>query len=237
MAQCNPPMGSYVGGLAGISRGSIHDSWARCALSGGDFIGGAAGCGREVVNCTTMVEITAGDSCLGALCGSVANEDTKLEGTHIVSESLGAVDGVSYAAQVTPTTFEEVAADISAPPEQFAQLLLTFTADGKTLAVIPFRYGEGISELPTLPAKDGCVAQWPDLDYSHLTYSQYGSGGHEIGKILSDMLAIPCYDKLVLGGVVKHSGLDEEILKQADELHHEAGKPQREKGYGAHAEN
>ena len=100
-------MGSYVGGLAGISRGSIHDSWARCALSGGDFIGGAAGCGREVVNCTTMVEITAGDSCLGALCGSVANEDTKLE---------GAVDGVSYAAQVTPTTFEEVAADISAPP-------------------------------------------------------------------------------------------------------------------------
>lgn len=163
--------GDYVGGLAGISRASIHDSWARCALSGGDYLGGAAGYGKEVVNCTTMVEITDGDSCLGALCGGVADEDAKLEGNRIVSESLGAVDGVSYAAQVTPTTFEEIAADTTAPA-QFAQLQLTFTADGKTVAIIPFRYGEGISELPALPAKDGCVAQWPDMDYSHLTYSQ-----------------------------------------------------------------
>ena len=163
--------GDYVGGLAGYGNASIHDSWARCALAGGDVIGGAAGYGKEVVNCTTMVKITDGESCLGALCGSVADEDAKLEGNRIVSESLGAVDGVSYAAQVTPTTFEEIAADASAPA-QFAQLQLTFTADGRTVAVIPFRYGEGISELPTLPAKDGCVAQWPDMDYSHLTYSQ-----------------------------------------------------------------
>ena len=163
--------GGYVGGLAGYADASIHDSWARCALSGGDYVGGAAGYGKEVVNCTTMVEITDGESCLGALCGSVADEDAKLEGNRIISESLGAVDGVSYAAQVTPTTFEEIAADTTAPA-QFAQLQLTFTADGKTVAVIPFRYGSGISELPALPAKDGCVAQWPDIDYSHLTYSQ-----------------------------------------------------------------
>lgn len=163
--------GDYVGGLAGISRASIHDSWARCALSGGDYLGGAAGYGKEVVNCTTMVEITDGESCLGALCGGVTDEDAKLEGNRIVSESLGAVDGVTYAVQVTPTGFEEIAADTAAPA-QFAQLQLTFTADGKTVAIIPFRYGEGISELPALPAKDGCVAQWPDMDYSHLTYSQ-----------------------------------------------------------------
>ena len=162
--------GDYVGGLAGISRGSIHDGWSRCALSGGDYLGGAAGYGKEVVNCTTMVEITEGESCLGALCGGVADEDTLLENNRIVSESLGAVDGVSYAAQVTPVSFED-AADATAP-DQFAQLQLTFTADGKTVAVIPFRYGEGISELPPLPAKDGCVAQWPDIDYCHLTYSQ-----------------------------------------------------------------
>ena len=155
----------------GYANASIHDSWARCALSGGDVIGGAAGYGKEVVNCTTMVEITEGESCLGALCGTVADDDTTLEGNRIVSDSLGAVDGVSYASQVTPTAFEEIASDASAPA-QFAQLQLTFVADGKAVAVLPFRYGEGISELPALPAKDGCVAQWPDIDYSHLTYSQ-----------------------------------------------------------------
>lgn len=163
--------GDYVGGLAGYSSASIHDSWARCALSGGDYIGGAGSYGKEVVNCTTMVEITGGESCLGALCGGVADEDAKLEGNRIVSESLGAVDGVSYAAQVTPTTFEDIVSDAGAPA-LFAQLQLTFAADGKTVAIIPFRYGSGISELPTLPAKDGCVAQWPDIDYSHLTHSQ-----------------------------------------------------------------
>lgn len=46
---------------------------------------------------------------------------------------------------------------------------------------------------------------------------QYGSGGHEIGKMLADMLAIPCYDKLVLDEAVRRSGLDEAVLKQADE--------------------
>ena len=71
----------------GYANASIHDSWARCALSGGDVIGGAAGYGKEVVNCTTMVEITEGESCLGALCGTVADDDTTLEGNRIVSDS------------------------------------------------------------------------------------------------------------------------------------------------------
>lgn len=46
---------------------------------------------------------------------------------------------------------------------------------------------------------------------------QYGSGGHEIGNMLADMLALPCYDKLVLDEAVKRSGLDASVLKQADE--------------------
>lgn len=163
--------GDYVGGLAGLSRGAIHDSWVRCALSGGDYIGGVAGYGKEIANCVTMVAVTEGESCIGALCGNVVEEDATLSNNRIVSESLGAVDGVSYAEQVTPTTFEEIAADTSAP-SRFAQLELTFVADGKTIAVVPFRYGSGISSLPELPAKDGCVAQWPAIDYTHLTYSQ-----------------------------------------------------------------
>ena len=46
---------------------------------------------------------------------------------------------------------------------------------------------------------------------------QYGSGGHEIGNMLADMLALPCYDKLILDEAAKRSGLAEDVLKQADE--------------------
>lgn len=59
-----------------------------------------------------------------------------------------------------------------AHPETFAQLELTFRADGKEVAVVPFQYGKGIARLPEIPAKKGYSAAWPDLDYSHLTASQ-----------------------------------------------------------------
>ena len=57
-------------------------------------------------------------------------------------------------------------------PKSFAQLELTFRADGKTVAVVPFQYGRGIDSLPEIPAKKGCSAAWPALDYRHLTASQ-----------------------------------------------------------------
>ena len=49
---------------------------------------------------------------------------------------------------------------------------LTFRADGKVVAVVPFQYGRGIDSLPEIPAKKGFSAVWPDLDYTHLTASQ-----------------------------------------------------------------
>lgn len=49
---------------------------------------------------------------------------------------------------------------------------LTFRADGKEVAVVPFQYGRGIDSLPEIPAKKGFSAVWPDLDYTHLTASQ-----------------------------------------------------------------
>ena len=82
-------------------------------------------------------------------------------------------------------------------PELFTRLELTFTADGQTVAVIPFQYGEGIDALPEIPAKKGYSAAWPELDYTHLTASQtleaiytpYASSltdGGELPEILVD---------------------------------------------------
>ena len=156
--------GSYVGGIAGASWGSIRDSWARCTLSGDHYVGGIAGYGSTLKNCHTLITLQE-----GSVAGSVDPEGT-VTGNTFTQEALGAIDGISYAGQAEPVTFGALCA--AGAPETFAQLELTFRADGKEVAVVPFQYGKGIARLPEIPAKKGYSAAWPDLDYSHLTASQ-----------------------------------------------------------------
>ena len=162
--------GDYVGGIAGASWGSIRDSWSKCRLSGGDYVGGVAGLGATLVNCHTLVTIDEGGACLGAVAGDADSGGT-VSGNTFTSESLGALDGISYAGRAEPVTFDALCGT-EGVPELFSQLELTFAADGVTVAVVPFRYGEGIDALPEIPAKKGYSAAWPDLDYTHLTASQ-----------------------------------------------------------------
>ena len=162
--------GDYVGGIAGASWGSIRDSWSKCRLSGGDYVGGVAGLGATLVNCHTLVTIDEGGACLGAVAGDADSGGT-VSGNTFTSESLGALDGISYAGKAEPVTFDALCGT-EGVPELFSQLELTFAADGVTVAVVPFRYGEGIDALPEIPAKKGYSAAWPDLDYTHLTASQ-----------------------------------------------------------------
>ena len=162
--------GSYVGGIAGSSWGSIRESWSKCSLSGTDYIGGTAGYGDTLENCHTLVSVLSGEAYVGAIAGDV-DEDGTVKGNTFTHETLGALDGISYAGKAEPVSFADLCA---APgvPETFAQMELTFVADGKTVAVVPFQYGKGIDSLPEIPAKRGCSASWPDLDYLHLTASQ-----------------------------------------------------------------
>ena len=162
--------GDYVGGIAGASWGSIRDSWSKCRLSGGDYVGGVAGLGATLVNCHTLVTIDEGGACLGAVAGDADSGGT-VSGNTFTSESLGALDGISYAGKAEPVTFDALCGT-EGVPELFSRLELTFAADGVTVAVVPFRYGEGIDALPEIPAKKGYSAAWPDLDYTHLTASQ-----------------------------------------------------------------
>lgn len=161
--------GSYVGGIAGASWGNIRDSWARCTLSGDHYVGGIAGYGSTLKNCHTLITLQEGSAYVGTVAGSVDPEGT-VTGNTFTQEALGAIDGISYAGQAEPVTFGALCA--AGAPETFAQLELTFRADGKEVAVVPFQYGKGIARLPEIPAKKGYSAAWPDLDYSHLTASQ-----------------------------------------------------------------
>lgn len=46
---------------------------------------------------------------------------------------------------------------------------------------------------------------------------QFGSGGRQIGKLLSEKLSIPYYDKEILAVAAKDSGICEELLEHHDE--------------------
>ena len=119
-----------------------------------------------------------------------------VSGNTFTSESLGALDGISYAGKAEPVDFD-VLCSTEGVPERFSRLELTFVADGATVAVVPFQYGEGIDSLPEIPARKGYSAAWPDLDYTHLTasrtleavYTPYTSaltGGGALPEILVD---------------------------------------------------
>ena len=187
--------GDYVGGIAGASWGSIRGSWSKCRLSGGDYVGGVAGLGATLVNCHTLVTIDEGSAYLGAVAGDVDSDGT-VSGNTFTSESLGALDGISYAGKAEPVDFDTLCST-EGVPELFSQLELTFVADGVTVAMVPFQYGKGIEALPEIPAKKGYSASWPDLDYTHLTasrtleaeYTPYTSAltdGGELPEILVD---------------------------------------------------
>ena len=187
--------GDYVGGIAGASWGSIRGSWSKCRLSGGDYVGGVAGLGATLVNCHTLVTIDEGSAYLGAVAGDVDSDGT-VSGNTFTSESLGALDSISYAGKAEPVDFDTLCST-EGVPELFSQLELTFVADGVTVAVVPFQYGKGIEALPEIPAKKGYSASWPDLDYTHLTasrtleaeYTPYTSAltdGGELPEILVD---------------------------------------------------
>ena len=162
--------GDYVGGIVGASWGSIRDSWSKCRLSGGDYVGGVAGLGATLVNCHTLVTIDEGSAYLGSVAGNVDSGGT-ISGNTFTSERLGALDGISYAGKAEPVDFDTLC-DSQGVPDLFSQLELTFVANGVTVAVVPFQYGDGIASLPEIPVKKGYSASWPNLDYTHLTASQ-----------------------------------------------------------------
>lgn len=161
--------GSYVGGIAGRSDSSIRLSWAKCALSGEDYVGGIAGYGKTISDCRSLVTVDGG-AYTGAIAGDV-DEDGSVTGCLFTHETLGAIDGISYAGKAEPAAFDVLCAGDTVP-KTFSQMELTFRADGKAVAVVPFQYGRGIDSLPEIPAKKGFSAVWPDLDYTHLTASQ-----------------------------------------------------------------
>ncbi len=188
--------GTYTGGIAGYAWGALQENWSKCVLSGKDYVGGIAGYGKIIEDCRSLATIDDGETYLGSIAGDMDWENAVLSHNFFTSETLAGIDGISYSGKAEPVSYETLCAGDNVPAD-FAQLQLTFRADGETIAVIPFQYGKGITSLPEIPAKKGYSASWPDLDYTHLTASQtldaiytpYASAltdGEELPQILVD---------------------------------------------------
>ena len=164
--------GDYVGGIAGSSNSTIRACWAMCPLTGDDWIGGIAGLGMKLYNCRSLVEIDGGDECLGGVAGALS-EDGEATGNLFVSETLHGIDGISYTGGAERVPFASLKA-LEDVPSEFLDLKLVFVADGVTIKTIHFEYGDSIpeSEVPAVPAKEGCTGAWPELDLTNVTFSR-----------------------------------------------------------------
>ena len=54
---------------------------------------------------------------------------------------------------------------------------------------------------------------------------EFGSGGRELGKRLSDVLEIPCYDKEIIQMIAKEQGFDEQYVSHVSEKNLQAAYP------------
>ena len=175
----------YVGGIAGQSKSAIRQSSAKCRLDGRRYVGGIAGSGYTLTDCRSMV-LASGEEWVGAVAGGMESssslpellQDSESEqsGNYFVSETLGGIDGVSYAGQAEPIAFDDFAslAVEENLPAAFSTVTLTFVADGNVVQDIPVEYGSSFdsSSLPEIPARDGFTARWEDFDAEHIIFDK-----------------------------------------------------------------
>lgn len=165
--------GDYVGGIAGLSRATSRSCYVKCSLSGGDYIGGVLGAGESsavVSDCRTLVEITEGGRCLGAVSGT---ETGSFSGNQYVSDTLAGLGRISYAGQAEPISFDELRA-VTGLPQAMTQFTLRFVVEDEEIQSRNFAYGASFGEdvFPDIPVKDGYYAAWDTDDLGSLHFDK-----------------------------------------------------------------
>lgn len=169
--------GDYVGGIAGITGGTVRSCLAKCTLAGRSRVGGIVGSGitedasgdtSTVTGCYAMVEIPQPVQYMGAISGMNAGTFSE---NFFVSDDLAGINRVSYFALAQPITYQELLRK-EALPQPLKGFTLRFVVDDETVKTVPFRYGEsfGPEIFPELPQKEGCYARWSTTDLSDLRF-------------------------------------------------------------------
>ena len=165
--------GSYAGGIAGYSGTSIRGSYAMCTLSGSKYVGGIAGYGSTITDCATMVELSSSQVCAGAIAGwADIAEEGAIDRNIYVHDSLGAVDGISYADKAAPVSYEELIAR-EGVPEAFRSVTVSFLADGALVEAVKLPYGGALDagRIPAVPEKPGYTGSWAEFETENLRFN------------------------------------------------------------------
>lgn len=165
--------GDYVGGIAGVCRATIRNCFAKCFLSGGDYVGGVAGAGEDntvVSGCYTLVEITDGGRCTGAVCGT---ETGKFSENYYVSDTLAGLGRISYTGKAEPMSFEALS-QVNGMPDRMTRFTLRFLVEDEEIKSYEFSYGDsfGPEAFPEIPVKDGYYASWDTQDLTDLHFDK-----------------------------------------------------------------
>ena len=153
----------YVGGIAGMAEAEISRCYAKCQISGGNMAGGIAGEGRVITDCRSLVTVENAGENTGAVAGSLG-KDAQVSGNYYVeSDELWAIDGISYAGEAEGLSYREFM-NLDGLPDSFRKMVLTFVADGETVATRRVDYGRRLKDIPEVPEKPGFSGSWQDFD-------------------------------------------------------------------------
>ena len=162
-----------VGGVAGVSKSIIRDSYAKCRLSGSKQVGGIAGSGATIENCRAMVMIESGSEQIGAIAGIVNDPlDGSVTGNTFVDTGTAGIDSVSYKGIAEPLSYADFAAQENLPSD-FSSLCIRFVTEDDSLVqqyYIPYGSDFPTDQLPPVPHHEGQYGSWEDVDLTNMTF-------------------------------------------------------------------
>lgn len=164
--------GHYVGGIAGHSYSLIRSSYAKCSLEGGNYIGGIVGKGNDILNCYALVRIDDANEYFGSIAGDIESTGQVKE-NFFVSDSIGAIDNISYQNKAEPLPYETFL-QIENLPSIFSEFNLNFLVNNQIIKKVPFTYGARLDPdvIPPVPEEKGYIGTWETFDSIHPTFDQ-----------------------------------------------------------------
>ena len=156
--------GSYVGGIAGRSRGYLRDCSVKSWVTGESAVGGIAGQGRVVSDCRGMT-VLDGLEALGAVLGR-EEAGAEVTGNYYlpVDKDPGGIDGISYEGRARGLTRNRFLA-LTGIHDMFRTVEVRFLFEDGTRTTVTVAYGAELKadRIPAIPEKAGYTGAWKNL--------------------------------------------------------------------------